>query len=170
MVGGHKQMTGKHGVVVLFISGLPESIAPDVLRLKFQNLLQTRRHWGFSSGGSIGSCDIVRIVDLNSEEVEFHALVEIQPAKFALQAIKMLDGCLIDGHKLEVRRYNHRSSFRERRVDGSGKMLVNAANDRAGDRRRDGLRIELVEWRSTPRFPSLGRIFHPFGALKGARV
>lgn len=140
-------MLGKNGSVVLFFSGLPETVTHRDLKSLLKGMIK-RGWWGrFLGQGKIGSCNILRIRDLETDRIEYHGQVEIEPATFALQVIRVLNGTTFHGQKLVVNRYNHRIPARDRRkhtVDGNGdrKRLRSAQSN---DRRRHSLSIGLVE-------------------------
>lgn len=146
-------MGGKNGSVMLFLRNLP----PNVSRrdLKAFVLAELRR------AGVRGSpllqlctnCSILRIVDPARDSVEYHGLVEVQPARIAMQAIEALNGQRLGGTPIEVRRYRQRSPWGERRsrteVPGGGAVVAQPLRER----RRPNLKMDLVE--STPTLESL---------------
>ena len=140
---------------MLFVKGLPESITHRELKAQFKHLTGPRWRSYLAGNGSIGVCDIVRVTNHDTSEVEFHGLVEIQPAKLALRAIRELHGSAIRGHTIEVRRYHQRSPLR-------GKYMYDAepaAVDNLDERRRENLGIELIA--STRAFRYFPRLFGP---------
>jgi RNA recognition motif-containing protein len=157
-------MLGKNSSVVLFIKGLPESTTKSDIRSLFQRL--KNRHWGLPLTGksALCSCDILRITNPISKSVEYHAMVEIHPAKLALRAIRELNGALIRGHPVELHRYHHRSPIRDRRreeneLNAPPPQDADAGdNRRALDRRRENLQVELVSITGSPMLPVLGRM------------
>ena len=140
---------------MLFVKGLPESITDKELKEQFQHLTGPRWRSYLAGCGSIGVCDIIRVTNHDTGEVEFHGLVEIQPAKLALRAIRELHGSTIRGHTIEVRRYQQRSPLR-------GKYMYDVEPEvdiEQNDRRRGNLSIELIPSAKTSRY--LHRLFGP---------
>ena len=96
----------------------------------------------------MSNCRIVKITNAGIKGVERYALVELKPARFALRFIKELRGKELAGAKIVVRRYRQRSLLCERRQ--FRQELEDIGEKRVLDRRREGLRIEAVEF-TTPR-------------------
>ena len=61
------------------------------------------------------NCNILRITDRATGSVEYHGLVEVRPARIALQAIQILNGQEFGGRAIAVRRYRHRTIWGESR-------------------------------------------------------
>jgi hypothetical protein len=91
------------------------------------------------------NCRILRITDQAAGTVEYHGLVEVQPARIALQAIQILNGKEIGRTPIEVRRYRHRSAWGEHqhRSDSfrGGALVARPLLER----RRGNVKIELLE-------------------------
>lgn len=160
-------MSGKRGTVVLFVKGLPESISRKELKTCFQRSVRNGWKLPLTGRSSIGACDIVRITNRDNNQIEHYGLVEVQPATLALQAIKSLNGSSLQGKNIEVRRYHHRSGFRDRRKD---EPLSDTQNRRVLERRRPDLSIELVDWRVSKLIPTLARALQPRSAEKNVSV
>jgi hypothetical protein len=136
------RMLGKRGSVMLFLRGLPENLTQK--ELKAFILPAIRKGSGRSIGpkAAVSSCTILRMADPMSGTVEFHGLVEIQPAKVAMHAIVELNGRELKGRKVEVRRYHSRSVLRDRRLEAAA-ATANTTDDSRRERRRN-LKIDLV--------------------------
>jgi RNA recognition motif-containing protein len=159
-------MLGKNGTVVLFIKGLPESATQADIESLFERLGSPRWRVRLTGQGGVCSCDIVRIVNRESELIEYHAMVEIQPAKLALRAIRELNGALVHGQRIELHRYHHRSPIRDRRRQSfeeevTKNFLQPGDNRRSLERRRRNLRIDLVHTADKARLSGLSRMFLP---------
>ncbi len=157
-------MLGKNGSVVLFVRGLPESTTHNDIKSLFERLSSPRWQVRLTGVGGVCSCDIVQITNRKSESVEYHAMVEIQPAKLALRAIRELNGSLVHGHRIEVHRYHHRSPNRDRRRDepelwSKPQGSESDENRRTVERRREYLQIDLVNQSSNRLLPTLSRMF-----------
>ncbi len=137
-------MRGKRSTVVLFVGGLSTDVSSRELKSFMAERLNAM---GFRSrtvfSGLIGDCNIMRMTDPESGEIEFHGLIEIRPAGLAMQAIDILNGTLFKSGPLVVHRYRQRSPLQQRQ---------SAAHGANGDRqprwkkeeRRKALKIDLV--------------------------
>lgn len=134
-------MLGKRGSVMLFLSRLPHGVTRKELKAFVQSALHGDTRLPFARTTAVCNCSILRITDPTNGSSELHGLVEVQPAKAAMQAIEELNGKELKGTPIEVRRYHHRSPLRDRRTPGAP---VQEAEKRAGERRRKDLRIELI--------------------------
>lgn len=145
-------MGGKNGSVMLFVRNLPYSVSRRDLKQFIQRELRVAGIRGLPLMSTCTSCNILRITDPATGTREYHGLVEMQPARIALQAISVLNGKEIAGTPIEVRRYRHRSAWGERRSRQYGES---AATQVAHERRRPNLKIELVD--ATPSLQIMDR-------------
>ncbi len=150
-------MINKQTGLMMFINGFPATLSPDELKSFLQRTIADTKKKGGCGNGSVASCRIVRITNPGTQEVERFALVELKPARFSLCCIKELRGKELAGVKINARRYRLRSILWERRQyrQESGEVCER----RSLERRREGLRIEAVEF-TTPRF--LARLIGAF--------
>lgn len=100
----------------IFIRMLP----PSVTRLDLINFVASglRPRWDIlqiCKPMAIGSCEIIKITDPDLQTVEFHGLVHVPEAKKATELIKRLNGALLKGKKMQVRKFTRRSQWRDRR-------------------------------------------------------
>jgi hypothetical protein len=135
----------KCGSLVVFLSDLPAQLTvrdlKDLIREEIRSAPPRRLHLGTR----ICECSILRITDLNRGTVEYHGLVEIRPPRLAIQVIDRLDGKLLGGQRISVRRYRQRSPLGH---TGPGTAAGTEGDDVAPDlveRRRTNLRIELAD-------------------------
>ena len=150
---GQRAMTGKHRAVLLIITGLPESITSEELKARFQRRIQPR-WWSLLTGSSsIRICNIIRITYRDTGDVEYHGLLEIQPAKLALRAIREMNGSIIHGCTISVHRYRHRSPVQDVYSIGSD----SESDQVTVERRRSDLGVELIA--PAGRFAFLRRLF-----------
>jgi hypothetical protein len=136
-------MSGKTGTVCLFVRALPSGLSRRDLKTFVTGRLKDAGIRGSLLLNVCSNCSILKITDRDTGREEFHGLVEIQPARIAVQAIEALNGALLGGQRVEVRRYRHRSPWgehRARRGESEG-----AAIRPLLERRRPNLKIELVE-------------------------
>ncbi len=150
-------MTGKHVAVMLFVTGLSERVTRNELISIFRHLIKSSWRTRWAHRDPIRSCNIVRITDRDSGDVEYHGLVELQPAKLALSAIRELSGAEIGGNRIEIRRYFRSPLHNQLRYAMESKSAVRIRDDR----RRSNLKIELVEHQGTALMPSLTRWLRP---------
>jgi hypothetical protein len=85
--------------------------------------------------------EIRKLVNRATGSVEYHGLVDIEPAKGAVTAIRKLHLTPLKGKTVEVRKYYKRSPLRDRRERGDEGV---AENRRKRDRRRPNLMAESV--------------------------
>lgn len=141
-------MSGKSGSIVLFLRHLP----CDVSRRELKEFVHVHLRRAGVRGTLLlqlcSHCSILRVTDLSRGSEEYHGLVEIQPAGLALQAIDILNGKHVCGKPIEVRRYRHRSPWGELRARRAGEESGTEDLPPMIERRRQNLKIELVE--STP--------------------
>ncbi len=113
----------------------------------------------FPTHGDIKRCEILCITDKDTKAVEYHGLVEIIPPKAAVSAVLRLNGSLLKGKVVEVRKYFRRSSYRDRRDHFSDQT---AAGDerRKRDRRRPNLYSRILRASAAQRMAMINRL-HP---------
>jgi hypothetical protein len=134
-------MLGKRGSVMLFVRGLPEDVSGKELKHFIQTAVRELDSRPFSLKATVCNCNIVCVSDREDDSRNYHGLVEVQPAKAAIDAIGALNGRELRGHKIEVRRYQHRSPLRDQRDEPAGYTGESAD---LYERRRRNLRIDLV--------------------------
>jgi len=86
--------------------------------------------------------EILKIFDPEAKTTEYHGLVQVYPSKAALQVTERLNGLKLQGKLIEVRKYFHRSPYRDRRRILSEREEQN--EHRRQDRRRDRLRSRVL--------------------------
>lgn len=158
-------MINKQTGLMVFIKGFPPTLNPDELRSFLQRTIAHAKRERSCENGSVRSCRIVRTTNTEIQKVECYALVEIKPVRFALFSIKVLHGNELAGETIVVRRYRQRSLLWERRR--CGQKLRETRERRILDRRREGLRIEDVEFTTPKIWATLIRAFRsqpPVGA------
>jgi len=147
-------MGGKSGSLALILHDLPPGISRKDLRAFVCNALREAGIRTMPFVGRCSNCSIMRIADLATGTTEYHGLIEVRPARIAMQAIRILNAKSLLGHPLQVRRYRHRSpwgehSARQQAAGGSGILVARTLVEQ----RREHLRIDLVE--ATPSLPDL---------------
>ncbi|HYN78094.1 MAG TPA: RNA-binding protein [Lamprocystis sp. (in: g-proteobacteria)] len=137
-------MSGKHGTVALFLSPLPPNFTRRDLKAFLCRELRKVGVRGIPLFRLCTNCSILRITDRAAGTVEYHGLVEVRPARVAMQAVQLINGTEVNGTLIEVRRYRHRSLWgehRHRSNAGQGGPLVAHP---LTERRRAHLHLELV--------------------------
>ena len=130
--------------MLVFIRMIPMAVTCDDLhRFVYKGL---RSFWTrfFGSRGSIVELSIIRIATQNTHLVQYHGLVDIEPATSAQAAIRRLNQTMLNGVPVEVRKYFHRSPLRDRRRSQSGIETSSFKDLRKEDRRRHQLVVEHV--------------------------
>lgn len=139
-------MSGQTGSVALFLRDLPPDISRKDLLAFVRDALRSAGLRGMPLIKMCSNCQIMRIIDPTAGTVEYHGLIEIQPARIVVQAIAVLNGRELAGHPIEVRRYRHRSSWGEhRRLHGDPGDAERVAANPLVERRRENLKIDLVD-------------------------
>jgi hypothetical protein len=86
---------------------------------------------------------IIQIMDLNSDAVEYHAIVQVESPKLADTIIEKLNGKTVNGLFLKPHRYHRRFPSRDRRIDSQG--WHQGKERRINDRRRNKIITRVVE-------------------------
>ncbi len=144
----------------LFIRGLPDGTAPADLRQFAEQLLAPAWYRPFAPKAAVKSCTVLKIRDLDANTVEFHGLLEVQPAMAALQAVKTLDGKRFHGRSIAVRKWQIRSELNDPRKRSGTAEEGPAAERRRGDRRRTKL---LIETYTPPQFEAVKSFHRVYG-------
>lgn len=92
----------------------------------------------------IKNCRILRISSPLKQTTEYHGLVSITPYREALRIAKRLEGRMLAGKQLEIRRWHERSIQRDRRQAFPAEHLTDFVERRCQDRRRRGLVREYI--------------------------
>ena len=124
----------RNSSLVLFLAGLPANATTDTVVKFVRQGLSDAGYRGIALAVAVPRCSLLRYTDPSSGTSELHAMVEIKPAKAALDALDRLRGREFLGERIEVRRYVNRA-----RTGTRGDQ-----REFRPDRRRKGLRIELV--------------------------
>jgi hypothetical protein len=128
--------------VLIFIRLLPEAVTQGELRRFVEKAINSRWRSLLATRSKIHKAEIRKLVNQTTGSVEYHGLVDIEPAKRALAAIHKLNHAPLKGKTVEVRKYYQRSPLRDRR-EGFGSDAA-ADNRRKRDRRRANLLAESV--------------------------
>ncbi|MCP4286898.1 MAG: hypothetical protein GY792_21040 [Gammaproteobacteria bacterium] len=87
-------------------------------------------------------CEILRIKDRNSNQVQFQGLVYVDDDMTGMALIKQLNTYRLKGSNLHPRVYHTRSDNKERRVNLVDSHDIAIVNRRRIDRRRSNLLVE----------------------------
>jgi hypothetical protein len=128
--------------MLIFIRLLPESVTQGELRRFVEKAIRSPwRRLPFSRN-KIQMAEIRKLVNRATGSVEYHGLVDVEPAKGAVKAIRKLNLTPLKGKTVEVRKYYKRSPLRDRREGGAAEGT--SANRPRRDRRRPNLVAESV--------------------------
>ncbi|HEB95735.1 MAG TPA: RNA-binding protein [Sedimenticola thiotaurini] len=130
--------------MLVFIREIPESVTRQDLRHFVGEAFRSPWNRLFGRKGEIRELDILKITDEETQTVEYHGLVDIEPSKSAMLAIRRLNKSRLLGRSVDVRRYWIRSTYRDRRGQPQGAEELSLPERRMRDRRRPRLREERV--------------------------
>ncbi len=138
-------MNGKTGSVLLFLRNLPIDFSRHDLRDFVESELNQAGIRVTAFRNPCSNYSILRITERSSGVQEYHGLVEIRPARTAMRAIEILNGKLIGGKPVEVRRYRHRSPLNTTFGRAQGRVLLKDGVPTPMESRRRNIKIELLE-------------------------
>lgn len=100
----------------------------------------------FRPRGDLVKCNILRVMDQSGRRVDYHGLLEIKPTSVGWDLIKRLDGKMLDGRPVKVRKWFERvDTSNDRRRNRPMENVRSQPERRAqGDRRRM-VRLQLLE-------------------------
>ena len=127
--------------MLVFIRLLPMSVTQHDLRKFLGKALRPSWRNLFFTRGTVRSTEIRKFSNHANDSVEYHGIVEIEPAKGAVRAIRKLNRTRLKDREVEVRKYYQRSALRDRR---SGEMDYIGEDRRKRDRRRWDMESEHV--------------------------
>lgn len=127
--------------MLIFIRLLPELVSQSNLR-QFVDKALCPPWWRLlSPQSSIHSTEIRKLTNGETYSIEYHGIVDIEPAMGAVATIRKLHRALLKGKRVDVRKYYQRSPLRDRRKE---RQRVSLFDDcRKQDRRR---KVMLTEW------------------------
>jgi hypothetical protein len=129
--------------VLIFIRLLPESVTQSELRKFVGRVVHSPWHSLLYPATRIQSIEITKITSTLQQSVEYHGIIDIEPAKLALKVIRKLHRAPLKGKQVEVRKYYQRSALRDRRKNQQT-APPSGSDRRRQDRRRVGLMRERV--------------------------
>ena len=127
--------------MLVFIRLLPESVTQNDLRKFVNKALRSPWLGLFGSQGKSKSTEIRKITYRQTLSVEYHGIVEIEPAKAAAAVIRKLNRSPLKGRDVEVRKYYQRSPLRDHRTQQGEAAAFRAENNR---RRHDRRRVDMI--------------------------
>ena len=128
----------------IFYKHLPRGVTTKEIQKVTLKGAQTR--WSplsFFRKPRIKRSKIVRIKDLQTETVEYHAIVQVDSPTVADTIIENLDGKTVNGLFLKPHRYHRRFTNRDRRVRQDNQFQ--SEERRSTDRRRQNLITRVLE-------------------------
>ncbi len=108
---------------------------------------------------TIRGCQIIRIVNEDSGDDDYIALVQVTPATAALRAIQRVNRTPLRGRVVEVREYRNRSSRNDRR--SRPYPVASEHERRAEERRRPNLKF--IKDREPARFKAVDSYRRTYG-------
>lgn len=127
----------------IFIRRLPNSTTRlDLMQFVSAALKPKWYLLQFSPIGKLGHCDICRIDNPRTKQVEYHGIVHVDPPSVALNLINRLNGEIFKTKKVGVRKFFHRSSKRDRRRTPLEQISRDISEQRKQDRRRSDIQID----------------------------
>ena len=130
--------------MLVFIRLLPESVTPNDLRKFVSKAMRSPWATFFAPQGKIRSTEIRKITYRQGLSVEYHGVIDIEPAKAAAAVIRKLNRAPLKGRDVEVRKYYQRSPLRDRREQQNRAKDFPSENRRRSDRRRIDMINERV--------------------------
>ncbi|PLY11967.1 MAG: hypothetical protein C0631_17780 [Sedimenticola sp.] len=128
----------------IFIRNLPESVT----RLDLINFIEKglKPRWSLfgSNNGRMLKCQIFVVTNMHTRASEFHALAKVEPSSAANSLIAKLNGSLLKGKPMTVRKFMRRSILRNRRRQSLEIKPERTENQRRTDRRRSNIRIDIL--------------------------
>ena len=130
--------------MLVFIRMIPKSVTCNELSHFVHRGVDSLRTRFLGKQGSVDSVSIKRFTNQETQSVEYHGIVNIEPAASAQAAIRRLNRTTLKGVPVEVRKFYQRSPMRDRRRNQSDMDAASFENLRKGDRRRNLLDIDPV--------------------------
>ncbi|ODJ88552.1 hypothetical protein CODIS_10980 [Candidatus Thiodiazotropha endolucinida] len=128
----------------IFYKHLPRGVSSKEIRKA--TMRGTRSGWSLipaKKKSTIKRSKIIQIMDLDTELLEYHAIVQVESPKLANTIIENLDGKTVNGLFLKPHRYQRRFPSRDRR---SHTQASNQGEERrTSDRRRSKIIMRVVE-------------------------
>ena len=127
----------------IFIRNLPSSTTQRELRIFAEQLLSPKWYTPFAVKGKILNCEVRKVKDQESGEIQYYGLMEIKPFKAAQMAIKKLNGQTLKGRRIEARKWHDRSYQADRRDRYRRNTWDPSKERRSNERRRSQLEVEV---------------------------
>lgn len=140
----HHAMAKQGENMWIFYKHLPRGVSS--MEIWKATLRGTRSVWSLipvKKKGVVKRSKIIQIMDLDTDSVEYHAIVQVESPKVADSIIRNLDGKTVNGLFLKPHRYHRRFPNRDRRVDPHS--WHQGEERRTSDRRRDRIITRVVE-------------------------
>ncbi|MCP5407098.1 MAG: hypothetical protein H6963_06025 [Chromatiaceae bacterium] len=131
--------------MIILIPDLAENTSPDNLHQYVSSCM--KNVWllpVFRKKGSLEKCEILRIKDRDSNQVQYQGLAYIDDDITGEALIKQLNNCHFQGINLKPRVYHSRAATKERRVNLADSNDIAIVNRRRRERRRSNLLIEKI--------------------------
>lgn len=130
----------------IFIKGIPKEMDSQALeRFVKRTLSPGWLPFAVTGRVRIRGSKILKIVHTRTRSVEYHGLIQIQPASQAERVIQRINNAMINGRRLESHPYSKRFARADRRnmfIEAGGKS---ASDRRQVERRRANLVSQVVD-------------------------
>lgn len=120
--------------MILFFKDIPVNSRPNEL----YSLIASAG--GEADSGEVLKAEVMVIRDKRTNALEHHGLAMLDSEQFGLKAIERLNGTPFNGSEIQVRPYNFRDNFNDRRRSANAQV----ASDQRRQERRRGDRIEIL--------------------------
>ncbi len=143
----------------IFIRQIPELTSrKELVQFVQRGLFPGPRLLHLFSKRRIRRCELMTITDRDTGLVEHHGLVEIEPTGTINRLVQRLDGAILRGKGVGVRRYYHRSPHRDRRQIPDTSHSTPAEERRLNDRRRLHLHVAMEQAPQVEGIPAFHRM------------
>lgn len=139
----------------LFLRGLPLDVTPQELHDFVVKVITPPWYRPFASRGTLKSCLLLRMKDLERDTLEYHGLLDIQPAQAAQAALQSLGDSRFREARVQVSKWQPRTGQEERRLPHRAAAPEESQERRQRDRRREQLVIDTIEPYVAPRCAGL---------------
>lgn len=95
--------------LLLILPSLPASVNCKTIKQLVRDGLAACGYGSLTRLFAVTRCTVLSVTDPSNGEREYHGLVQVRPAKAAMDVIEVLRGKELGGSRIDVRRYQQRS-------------------------------------------------------------
>jgi hypothetical protein len=125
--------------MILFFKNIPNNTQDNEIATFVQPVIKGGL---LGARGRITRIDVIALKEMTSNLVEFHALVNVEPEKFALKVIKILNGQIFKGQPITVQKYYVRNRGNDKR-SGTSHRIGQLPEKRVNPQRRR--KLEFID-------------------------